>query len=147
MKRVNLVILLAILFGLAMNQPASAQGKDDFVLKKGKIVDYNRDGTWDFIFFTLKQKDPDLNIPVTKINMFNTKFDFTDVPFVKLRMNKRKTLYIVDLRGLGISGGISMEAFIDTSELPPGSGGSGEDSDAPGKPGGPKETVIIVDYP
>jgi len=156
MKRANLVILMALLVGISMTQPAFSSGKEDFVIKKGKVIDFYHDGVWDVLYFTLKQNDPTLEIPVKSIKIFGCEVDFKFVKF-----NKKKTLYFVDLTGFDkltgktLSGSFSTEIVVDTSNLPYfGSDDSSDiDSNYPftGKPGEagtvPPETVIIIDYP
>jgi len=151
MKRTTFSLFLAILLvSFTSSFTLVSFGDDVIEVKKGKLIDYDHDGNYDFLSFKVKTKSGKALVPVVCISAIRddgTKVQ--DLPLVNFKLKKKMSKYYVDLRGKEISGDFLLEITFDTSQIE-------GDSDADlgpmilsdGGPGGTnQETIIIIKYP
>ena len=146
MKRTTFTLFLALVLGFFASSSAQVSGIEGIELIKGKLIDYDDNGEYDYLDFKVKTKFDKVCIPVISVSIvLQGDYIISDRQVCNSKLKTTMNKYHVDIRDLGVSGEFVLLVKFDTSGI------SGMDDDGNiidvGPGGIPNETILIIKYP
>jgi len=149
MKKLVIICMCLLIGGFSLSQANSSKKFNSFKLKRGIAIDYNGDKSFDEFTFELEKKHKKSTVCVDRVEVIWN--GGSTILFPDFEIEGKTIYYFVDIAGLQVGDNFVVRIFVQNSD----DDGSVMSRVAPvnflsteaGGPGGPKETVVILEYP